>query len=153
MTTPSSTSRWLRAVARVFFAFGLLAVLEIAVKLALGSYCLTTGVLGVPIYFGLMRHSGGWRSCALIFLWWGFLTLPLIAVLSLLGSAPSYFDLFGVRLTRTPGWAVAAGCVPFFLINLWQYRVLVNPSVRRLFVQERHGLPPNSAQQPTGAAK
>jgi hypothetical protein len=94
---------------------------------------LTTGVLGIPIYFGLLRHSAGWRALALVFTWLGFIVIPLVALVSLFGTVPAYFDIFGSHVAQIPAWWVAVAAIPFFCLNLWMYRVLVNPQVRALF--------------------
>jgi hypothetical protein len=132
ISQPTPTS--LRVVAGIFLFFGLTAVVDIVVRLAFGTVYLTFGVLGIPVYYGLLRHNANWRLVALMFLWFGFIVLPLIALVTVLGALPSYFELFGIQIVEIPAWFVAASAVPFFFLNLWQYRVLTSPSVRSLFV-------------------
>lgn len=135
MTAVEATPRSLRLVARIFLVFGLLAVVETLVRLAVGNIYITAGLLGIPIHAGLMHRRQGWRQVALLVLWWGFLTLPVMAVTGLIATGPVYFDLFGIQVATIPGWVFAAGCVPYFLLNLWQHRVLMKPEMRSLFGQ------------------
>jgi len=99
-----------------------------------GHFSLDLGVLGIPIYFGLMRRSGGWRTCALVFLWVGMLMAPVAFITGLASGSPAYFKVFGVQLSSlSPVW-LSVVSVPFFLLNLWQYRVLTHPEIRASFL-------------------
>ena len=123
----------LKIVAALFVIGGILAVIEVVVSLMRNRLSLNFGVLGLFIGVGLLRLRRGWRTCAVVFLWFGLILLPIVFLLGLLGVIPAYLQIFGVRVARVPGWTVSAAAIPFFLLVLWQYRVLVRPDIRSLF--------------------
>lgn len=94
------------------------------------------GILGIPICFGLLRLSRAWRTCAIVFLCCSLFLAPLVGALALCGAGSVTFGVFGFALAQVHrGWFVAAAAL-LFLLSLWQYRVLVRPGVRRLFLPE-----------------
>jgi hypothetical protein len=132
-STPSKVPTSLKVVAVLFIIGGVLAVIEILVALTHGRININFGVLGLFIGPGLLRFSRGWRTCGLIFLWIGLIVIPIIFLIGLTGTFPTYFMVFGVRVARIHPWWVLVAAVPFFLLVLWQYRVLTRPDIRRLF--------------------
>jgi hypothetical protein len=124
----------LRVVAVIHLVGGLMSVARIVVQLTQGTIGLDLGVLGIPIYFGLMRLSSGWRSCALVFIWLGILLTPIIFVIGLKSGLPGQLHIFGVPVgSISPIW-ISVASVLWFLLNLWQYRVLTRDDIKRLFV-------------------
>ena len=123
----------LRVVALMHLVFGLLSVAGILVQLTRGQINLDFGVLGIPIYFGLMRFSNGWRTCALVFTWFGMIMAPIIFILGIALRMPAYFQIFGIPLgSVSPIW-ISVAVVPGFLLSLWQYSVLTRDDIRSLF--------------------
>ncbi|SRR6266511_2070329 len=119
----------LRVVAYIHLVMGILCVIQFIVQLFHSAITLSLGILYFPIAYGLFNLRNGWRVCAMVFLWFGLILLPIIFVVG----------LFGTNVARIPGWVVSVETIPFFLIFLWQYRVLVRPDVRRLFLEPRPG--------------
>ena len=139
----------LRAVAIIHLVMGVEALAGVLVHLARNSYQLNLGVLGIPICFGLLRFSRGWRTCALALLWVGLLLVPLGVLLSVFGSGPVTFFVFGLSVGQLARpWLYVMAAVMFMLF-LWQYRVLVSPGASRPFFPDQ--APANETQQPTGA--
>jgi hypothetical protein len=113
---------------------GLMSAARIVVQLTQGTIGLDLGVLGIPIYFGLMRLSSGWRSCALVFIWLGILVTPVIFVFGLEARLPAQLHIFGIPVgSISPIW-ISVVSVALLLLNLWQYRVLTRDDIKRLFV-------------------
>lgn len=131
--TPAKAPTSLKIVAVLFIIGGVLAVIEILAALARGGININFGVLGLFIGPGLLRFSRGWRTCGLVFLWIGLVGLPIIFLIGLTGSVPAHFTVFGIKMARIPSWWVSVGVIPFFVLVLWQYRVLTRPDVRRHF--------------------
>jgi len=80
---------------------------------------------------GLRRCSPGWRICALVLTWWGFLVIAFKV---------GYFLTHGA----TDGESTLEFLVTYALgiiIQIWQYRVLTRPDVRELF----YGKPDHSS--------
>lgn len=139
----------LRAVAFVHLVTGVGALLEVVVRLTQDHYQLNLGVLGIPICFGLLRRAAAWRSCALALLWMGLLLAPIAGFAGMVGSGPATFGVFGVPLGfASRGWLCVVAAA-LFLLFLWQYRVLVRPDVRSLFLGDR--APADRGRHPTGA--
>lgn len=127
----------LRVVAYIHLVVGVGCVIQFIVMLFHGTISVQFGILYIPIFFGLLNLRNGWRVCAMVLLLFGFISFPIMFLLGLWGAVPAYFQLFGINVARIPGWTVSVASIPFFLLVLWQYRVLVRPDVRRLFLGPR----------------
>ncbi|MHC4476397.1 MAG: hypothetical protein ACYTEL_12165 [Planctomycetota bacterium] len=123
----------LNVVAGLFIIGGIFAVIEMVIALTQNRISINFGVLGLFIGPGLLKLRPGWRTCALVFIWIGLVALPIIFLLGLSGMGPGYFNVFGVPLARIPGWWVSIGVIPFFLVVLWEYKVLTRPDIKALF--------------------
>lgn len=118
------SQRDVRIVAWLFIVSGALALLGAYQG---GRFVLGTGLLGVPIGIGLLGYRSGWRTVALVWLWLGLIGLPLLGGLALF--AGSNVEVSGRHSPLLFAGAFAVG----FLLELWQYRVLTRPEVRRWF--------------------
>jgi hypothetical protein len=124
----------LRVVAVIHLVVGLMSVARIVLQSTQGIIGLDLGVLGIPIYFGLLRLSSGWRSCALLFIWFWILLAPIIFVLGIESRLPAQLHTFGIAIgSISPIW-ISVASVPWLALNLWQYRVLTRDDVKPLFV-------------------
>jgi hypothetical protein len=128
----------LKIVAWLFIIGGIFSVIEILFALTQSRIKIDFGVLGLFIGQGLMRFSRGWRTCALVFIWIGLIILPIVFLAVLSGKIPAYFELFGTKVTHIPSWLVSIGVIPFFLLLIWEYRVLTRPNIKSLFGVNRH---------------
>jgi hypothetical protein len=137
MSEPAKVPNALRVVAYIHLVIGVGCAIRFIVLLFHGTISLQFGILYIPIFFGLFNLRNGWRVFAMVLLWFGLIIFPIIFLLGLSGAVPAYFQLFGINVARVPGWIVSVGTIPFFLLALWQYRVLVRPDVRRLFLDPR----------------
>lgn len=127
----------LRVVAYIYLVAGVLSVFKCIALLFYSTFSIEFGILGIPIFFGLLNLRNGWRVCAIVLLWFGLIGFPIMFLLGLSGAMPAYYQIFGINVARVPGWFVSLATIPFFLLVLWQYRVLVRPDVRRLFLDSR----------------
>lgn len=122
-------------MAWILLICGLRAVVGILMRLTANHLILDFGVLGIPIYFGLMRLSSGWRTCALVFLWISMLMALVLFSLGLASHAPAHLQVLGARVASiSPVWLSVAS-IPYLVFMLWQYRVLTRPEIARLFLQ------------------
>jgi len=136
MTQARQIPTALSIVSYLFLISGIASVVDMIVRLTRGELYLTLGILGVWIFFGLRRFSPGWRICALVFIWFGLILGPLVAIIALLHDGPADLKVFGERVAYvSPIWLAAAAAL-FFLLALWQYRVLTRPDIHRLFHAE-----------------
>jgi hypothetical protein len=85
---------------------------------------LAVGIFWLLLSRGLRRCSRGWRICALVFIWWGFIAMAYSIVHYLLTQATPRHE------TPTLFWLE---CGFGFIVQIWQYRVLTRPDVRDLF--------------------
>lgn len=125
----------LTVVAWIFIISGILAGVGMIIDLFQGRFTISLGVLGIFIGRGLLRWSRGWRTCALVFLWLGFILLPIIALMALSGVRANV-TFFGVQKGTLPGAVMLIPCAAFFLLLLWQYRVLTRPDIRARFLAD-----------------
>jgi hypothetical protein len=109
----------------------ILALIVISGGDAIGGWVVPGCVLGLAVGIfwtllsrGLRRCSRGWRTCALFFIWWGFIAIA--------------FNVTRYLMTqKTPDHESATlfwvGYGMGFVLQVWQYRVLTRPDVRELF--------------------
>ena len=120
-------------IAVLFIISGIYHVFDVMVLFTHSKLSLSSGVLGIFVGPGLLRFRPGWRICALVFTWFGLIFTPVFAVLALNGgrSVPVvYFDhTFGFM---PQGLSLLVAFI-YFLFFIWQYRVLTNEDVVRLF--------------------
>ncbi|MBI5091961.1 MAG: hypothetical protein HZB26_05895 [Candidatus Hydrogenedentes bacterium] len=140
MNTSGQIPSALRVVAYIHLVVGILCVIQSIVLFLYNTVSLQFGLLGIPIFFGLLSLRNGWRVCAMVLQWFGLIGLPIFFLLGLSGAVPTYFQFFGLRGALVPGWFVSAGTIPLFFLALWQYRVLIRPDVRQLFLEVRPGV-------------
>lgn len=146
MVATAVLPRALRVVAWLHLLMGVGSAAEILVGLTRHSIHFAFGVLGIPIYFGLLRLSSGWRTCALVMLWLDLIALPVAFYISLMGSGPVPFRVLGVDVGEVPRvWMTVTALTAFPLI-VWQYLVLVRADVRQLF------FPATMPSEPVAAA-
>lgn len=120
---------------------GISAAIGIVIGLTKNHVNLDLNVLGIPMYYGLLRWSSGWRTCALVFCWAGMLLTPVAFLMGLNAEAPAFLKVFGVQVASLPAIWLSALSIAFFLLNLWQYRVLTRPDIRAAFLQSAREAP------------
>jgi hypothetical protein len=125
-------------VSYLFLFIGLIAFVEMAVHAAEGVFRFNFGILGIGIFAGLRRYSKIWRVCALLFTWYGIITVSIALLICLYGQpAPA------ASVNFVPANWLCIPLIMVLLVTLWQYRVLTHPAIRRLFNEEaRSGIVP-----------
>lgn len=125
--------RALRIVAVLHLLSGIVSAVGTVLLLLQSHVYLDLGVLGIPIYYGLLRLSSGWRTCALVWLWLSMLTMPVVVLIAWLTNEPAPLRIFGLQLSALSPFSLTVLSIPMFLLALWQYRVLTRPDIRALF--------------------
>jgi hypothetical protein len=133
MGEPSRLPTSLRIVAFLFILHGMLSIIEVVVSLANSRISLNFGVLGVFIGPGLLRLSQGWRTCALVWLWFGMIAVPLILLFMLSRNEPINFVVFGQKSGRISRELAVLFAIGMLATTIWEYRVLTKPNIRKLF--------------------
>lgn len=129
--------RDLKIVAYLFIIFGIIVLIEILLDLINAHLNINFGVLQLPCGIGLLRLRRGWRTAALILLWFGLIANALFCLGVIFGSPVLTFFGQPVGLASKPlSLALAAG---LFILMIWEYRVLTREDVRRLFFDEPRG--------------
>lgn len=131
----------LTVVAILFILSGISAAIEIVVSLIHNHpnrifeilvYCIS-GILMIFMGSGLLRHSRGWRTCALVFNWIAIIGLPILALLIITVSGPVNFKIFGQIVGYpTKGLGLLILGIEFAVV-LWVNHVLTRPDVKELF--------------------
>ncbi|HXA17701.1 MAG TPA: hypothetical protein VN380_11960 [Thermoanaerobaculia bacterium] len=124
----------LTVVSVVFLLGGIGTLIQILMAFRHGQFSIDTGILGIPIFFGLRSYSALWRTIALCLLWLGLILSPVIAALALFNKMPVDFNLFGQHVAAIPSFWLPIATIPFFVLLLWEYRVLTRPDIRVLFL-------------------
>jgi len=130
-------------VSYIFLFIGLIALIEMIGRAVRGSFHFNFGILGIGIYTGLRRYSRIWRTCALLFTWYGIITLSFAVFICLYGEPPTANSmLLSQRLSTVSANWLAIPLIMVLMVTLWQYRVLTHPAIRRLFEQAPRSLRP-----------
>ena len=139
--TPEKAPLALRIVAGLFVFHGFCSLIGIIFSIMRGHSNLDFTALEILIGLGLLKHSRGWRTLGLVFLWIGMIGYPLAALLLLLGvgKPTGTLHVFGIPISEMSRSAVLLFLVFIFLLTFWQYRVLTRPHVRRLFYGGEEG--------------
>jgi hypothetical protein len=126
----------LKVVAWLFILSGIWAAWGVITALANGNLSINFGVLNFFIGFGLLRLSRVWRIWALIFTWFELICLPLFGLALASGAGTITGTLFeeGQISATSARLAVLMITVAFFLVAIWQYRILTRSDVRLLFL-------------------
>lgn len=127
----------LRAVAVIQFVLGVEAAIGMLVHMSRNHFDLNFGVLGIPICFGLLRWSRGWRTCALAFSWIGMLGASVAFVFGLVLRGPMTLRIVGVQVGEVSSVWLSVVAVPLFILMFWQYRVLTRADIRAAFLGSR----------------
>jgi hypothetical protein len=127
----------LSVVSYLFLFVGLMALVLMINHAVKGCFHFNFGILGIGIFAGLRRYSRIWRMCALMFIWYGIVTLSIALFFCLCDQSASASALyFSHRLSTVPPNWLSIPLAMALLVTLWQYRVLTHPAIRRLFEQE-----------------
>lgn len=120
-------------VAVLFIISGVSAVVDILVSLIFSHISINFGVLSLFVGRGLLRLNRGWRTFALVIIWMSLISLPIVGLLFLIFQGPLYVKLFGQKIGYAPKAIGLIVVAVVFAVELWQYRVLTRPDIRRLF--------------------
>ncbi len=130
---PSTLPISLKVVALLFIICGILSILEMIGHLISGHININFGALGVFVGPGLLKLKRGWRTCALVLIWFAMITLLIVSVVALFLTQPATLKIFGQEMGHAPAWTLSILGVILFAVALWEYRVLTSHQVRRLF--------------------
>ena len=124
-----------RLTAALFILGGLHAAVDMFLALFNGDLHLNIGMVGLFIGVGLLRERRPWRTWALALIWIRLLATPISTLMLLSGDTWWRIFLFGRSLDyQSDGlWLGLVWSSAWFVISLWQYRVLTRPDVRQLF--------------------
>jgi hypothetical protein len=124
----------LKLVAWIFILGGISAAIEILIEASNGRANLNFGILGVFIGIGLLRLRPGWRTLALFFLVITLAFIPVLSVLALSTPGSLDFKIFGQKVAALSPPLFFTLLAVFFIFTFWQFRVLVRPNVRAMFI-------------------
>jgi hypothetical protein len=139
VTTPPRLPLALQIVAWLFLFDGIGAVITIFVCMLHNQIQLDFDVLGIFVFFGLRRLSGGWRTCALVLVYLCLVLIPVVAIISL-GAKTANVHLLGIIGPSIPPFFVTLAAIFWFGIALWVLGVLKRRDVVALFAQRKLGL-------------
>lgn len=123
----------LRVVAYVTILFGIGSVIDLVIDLFHAKLSLNFGVLQIPAGFGLLRLSRGWRTFVLFCLWLGFIAAAIMIFMLASGSSLKITLPLPRPLLGYGREVALTYCVVWLSYMIWEYRVLTNPRIKRLF--------------------
>jgi hypothetical protein len=89
--------------------------------------------LFIPAGIGLLKLRRGWRTFTLVNIWLTLGASLLCVVFAAANKEPIELRLMGMKKGPIPDWVLIPGALLFFIVTLWQYRVLIRKDVRVLF--------------------
>jgi len=122
----------LQVVAYLALLSGVSGVVKFMVAISHGSMYLPFDVVGIPVCLGLLHYRPGWRTVALICLWSALICLPVIFGIGIFAGR-TYFEFLGMRVADMPRALFLGMGIAVYALVVWQYRVLTDPEIRRLF--------------------
>jgi hypothetical protein len=136
MTSARKMSIALSVISYLFLIMGIVAVIEMVITASRGGIHPDFCVLGLGIFVGLRRFSRSWRTCALVFTWFGLIGLAAMIGFILYDGGMVFRRPSDLKFVDLPLiWSLMI-VMPFFMLQVWQYRVLTRPDVRSLFYGE-----------------
>ncbi len=118
----------------LFLLVGLHAAYVVVFQLFVrNSININLGLLGFPVYFGLMRYSDRWRRIALLALWISMLLCAIAFVVGLFASGPARLSVVGVYVREVPPTWISLAMIPFAFLLRWQSQVLQRAHIVALF--------------------
>lgn len=136
MTDRTEFPRSLIVVAALFVLTGLWSVVNMWGELMRHSLHLDFGVLGLLIGPGLLNRKRGWRTVAMVFIWFRLIVGPLAALLIIGSGGKGEVQLLGQTVNGIPVATVWALLVGLYALVIWQYRVMTAPGIRALFDED-----------------
>ena len=122
----------LRVVAYVTIFFGACTAIQMVVALFQDRFNINLGVIQIPAGFGLLRLSRGWRTFVLFFAWVGGIGSAIVLLATAFKSQPPISIIPG-PLASYGRELMMTYCAAALCYCIWEYRVLTNPRIRRLF--------------------
>ena len=123
----------LTIVAMTFLIYGIWSL----IRCFTSGFSTSIGILGIPIYFGLLRYSYIWRIWALIFACATILVTPLLAFFiafhRVIGSFMEY-DAYHFSVLKTIFLTIFY--IFAFFVAVLQYKILTKDDIRILFIAE-----------------
>ena len=126
----------LKIVGWLFIIFGIISLIDLVSSILNNRLNFNLGVICLFIGWGLLKRYYQWRIVALVFLWFCFISFPLVSMLYLneprLGFSVSFLD---ERVSRNPLSIFVfnlIAIVPLALI----YHVLIKPEIKALFKKQ-----------------
>ncbi len=119
--------RDLRIVAGLHIVFGAVCIVNVFASRQVG---LSFGLLAIPTGIGLLYLRNGWRTCALVELWFGLIGIPVVGGLAL-ASQRLAVTVLGTEVKSE--LVVCAMLAVSYGACVWQYRVLTKPLIRAAF--------------------
>ena len=141
----------LRAVAYFTILVGIGTALTIIADLFHDRLNLNFAVLEIPAGFGLLRLSRGWRTFTLCMVCTGILAFAVLALLLLFSPGMTSITVNGASLPHWDRRLLMAASVLALGVQIWEYRVLTRPDIRRLFgLTSGKGGPPGDRETGSG---
>ncbi|MDA1316759.1 MAG: hypothetical protein O3B87_01900 [bacterium] len=123
----------LKIVAGLYILLGVNSLWQMISSISQNSFSINFGFMALFVGYGLLKLKNVWRKSALIISWLIFLMIAIIGII--LRTYPETVNISmlggsGDNIPKTYGYVILA---IFFLINLWQYRILTNKEIKSLF--------------------
>ncbi len=124
-------------VAFIFLGIGVETLFEMLMSFYNKEPSINPLPLGILVFFGLLMHKNGWRTCALIFIWFVMIVIPPLFILNIINREFIRFNVFGVSSQTMSLPVVLFTLLAFFLIVFWFYKVLTSKKIRQMFIPEK----------------
>ena len=123
----------LKIVAGLYILAGVHSLWQMISSISNSSFSINIGFIALFVGYGLLKLKNGWRKAALILSWLMFVMMGIITIVLTSYQDSVNFTMFGDSVGNVPkiyGFIIIA---VIFLVVLWQYRILTNKEIKKLF--------------------
>jgi len=123
----------LQIVAGLFIFEGICAIIEMVISPFYGRIFFDLNIFCLRIGKGMLKGNPKSREWALIFIYLGFLLIPLISWVLTDFSGIFYFKIFGIQIQEIDPWIFICFAVGSLLLTLFELYVMYRADTRSYF--------------------
>ena len=127
----------LKIVTMIFILEGAHSMVELFKTLTSDYHNINFIIAGILIGPGLLTLRNGWRIIALVFLWLVMISIAVITLGILVQTSTPDIIIFCLKTENISEELNTAIAALLFIVSIWQYRVLKQSDIHKLFTEKR----------------
>lgn len=123
----------LQIVAWLFIIEGIFAILEMIISPFYGRLFFDFGLFCLPIGKRMLKGDPKSREWALLFIYLGFILVPIISWILMDASGPFYLKVFGIRIQEIDASIFLLFAIGSMLLTLFELYVMYRADTKQFF--------------------